>query len=127
MTVITSLPPPIIASFSGILLGRKMPKIGQHRENLWEVYQYLKKLEKRAQKNPKRLERFKTYEKEFLKLYEQITAQEKKLEGKTEHITQGFGYSFPFTDRKGQEVFGRLMQRKKLVTTTNDKRQDCNI
>ena len=127
MTTTTFLHPEIMQKFNPFLLSCPTPKLRDFSENLMEFYRKLKKLEKRTKNNIKRHERFLNYENEFLKLYEQITEKEKELEEEARHITKGFGYRFPSIARKGEEVFGRFMFRKRNIEFSDKRRRNDEV
>jgi hypothetical protein len=107
METISIIPPNIIQVFNPKLLSNPYPIFRESSKNLLLVYQYIKsKLEKKC-KTPRRIEKFKKLEEEFLKLYEQVIKEEKFKE-KTEHHTQRSLYFIKSIDQKDERILGRL-------------------
>lgn len=102
----TEICPSICQQFDSLLLSYPYSKCKDSSEDLWRIYQYLKKRTDWKVRNlPEKKKKCENILREFLEIYEQIQKKEKELEGKTEHHTQRPFYFFRSIGAKGESAF----------------------
>lgn len=105
-------PPLILQKFSANLLSAPGPTLRDTTEDLWRIYLYLqKRVEKKTKNLPKKRQYSHELIKEFISLYEQAKAKEKKLKGNTSHHTQRFFYFIKSLSPKDESLYRRLRHR----------------
>ena len=109
MDSIVDLPLPVRQYFDRMLLSYPMALMRDHSRLLLERFDRLRERADRKTKNlPQRREYCQKLEKEFLEIYEQITAKEKELEANKDHHTQRPFYRFRDLSEKSERIFRGL-------------------
>jgi len=94
------------------LLSTPCPKFRDDCETLAQVYnRIVDKFHGEDLKNENRAKKLAALQKKFLEIYERAKAKETDLEGKAEHVTQGFMYFFAMSGRGLDRLFRRLRER----------------
>lgn len=108
----TFIPPEISQSFNSKLLSLPIPKFCDDSETLWKIYIFIsKKLAKKCNNHPRRIEKYKLLEEEFLKLYERAKAKETELEKKTGQKNKGPFYYIILPHQNDAKILRRFEYR----------------
>ena len=114
-----------IERFNPNLLSTPAPKFGDDCETLAQVYnRIVDKFHGEDLKNENRVKKLSALKKQFLEIYERAKAKETELEGKTEHVIQGFMYFFATSGRGCDPLFRRLRERSYSYPKHVDRKHD---
>lgn len=105
--------PDIITLFDANLLSRPSPKLRDWSGTFDIMWKEALKLWKKVEAYPQKRERWEGLREEILELYEQAKTKEKERESEKDHKTQEFGYRVAFSQGLADDVFARLMFRRK--------------
>jgi hypothetical protein len=115
--ITSTIPPQIIQSFSRILLTTPCPKFHEDEEDIWMIYQYLKKLgEKKLQKTPGKKKKIEAMERRFLATYEWIKTQKEDSAAKEKNKTQEPFYWLECSTRSNREILTRFKYKARRAS-----------
>ncbi len=114
ITTTTVYNPEISWPFSKDLLSRKMPKMKEDSETLWNFYQkIIMRLGKKVRNNAIRRDKLLLKCTEFLELYERAKTKEAAIERKTGKPAKGSFYYITSVDKKNERIFTRFSFSRK--------------
>ena len=108
----TTTPPEIIGFFDRALLMHPL-KLGDDLEVIWQVWEYIEeKLIKKADRYPKKKERFERLKKEFLEIYERTKKKEEDPQAKTGNKTKRPMYYIRIPNKGASNVWRGLRSKR---------------